>query len=141
MASAGSARQRNPLVGRGYAAVCSPNKPLPSPPEDCVEMKKILCLLFLIIFISCPTAYAGERPKEFRGLFWGTHISKVEGLVLKKDRPLSPNLPRDILEKMKETLRESRCCQISRPPANRASTCRPIPGARCFCRKARRQTS
>jgi hypothetical protein len=69
-------------------------------------MKKIFCLLFLIIFNSYPTAYAGERPKEFQGLFWGPHISKVEGLVLKKEPP-SVNLPRGILQKIKETTRES----------------------------------
>jgi hypothetical protein len=39
-----------------------------------------LLSIFLVIFISCSAAYAGERPKEFQGLFWGTHISKVEGL-------------------------------------------------------------
>jgi hypothetical protein len=69
-------------------------------------MKKIFCLLLLIIFISFSTAYAGERPKEFRGLYWGTHISKVEGLVPKKE-PLFANLPRDLSEKIKETMRES----------------------------------
>jgi len=69
-------------------------------------MKKIFCLLLLIIFLSYSAAYAGERPKEFQGLFWGTHISKIEGLVPKKE-PRFANLPRDLSEKIKETMRES----------------------------------
>lgn len=28
---------------------------------------------------------AGDRPKDFRGLLWGTDISKVPGLVLKQE--------------------------------------------------------
>lgn len=68
-------------------------------------MKKIFCLLLLIIFISSLTAYAGERPKEFRGLVWGTHISKVDGLVLQEET-VPANLPRDVLEKIKKTMRK-----------------------------------
>lgn len=67
-------------------------------------MKKIFFLLLSIIFTSYSAAYAGERPKEFGGLFWGTHVSKVEGLVLKKES--FENLPRDLLEKTKEIMRE-----------------------------------
>jgi hypothetical protein len=69
-------------------------------------MKHIFCLLFLFIFLPYSTVHAGDRPKEFRGALWGTHISKVEGLVLKKE-PAFANLPRDLSEKMKATMRES----------------------------------
>ena len=69
-------------------------------------MTRIFCLLSLIFFISHSTSYAGERPKEFLGLLWGTHISKIEGLVPKKER-LPTYLPGDFLEKTKETLRKS----------------------------------
>jgi hypothetical protein len=69
-------------------------------------MKNIFCLLFLFVFAPYPTAHAGDRPKDFQGVLWGTQVSKVEGLVPKKES-LPTNLPPDILEKIKETLRES----------------------------------
>ncbi len=68
-------------------------------------MKKTFCLLFLIALMSYATARAEERPKEFQGVIWGTHISKVDGLVLKKEPSLA-TLPREILEKIEETARE-----------------------------------
>jgi hypothetical protein len=36
----------------------------------------------LILFLFYSMAFSGERPKGFRGLTWGTHISKVQGLTL-----------------------------------------------------------
>jgi hypothetical protein len=69
-------------------------------------MKSLFCLLFLFIFIPYSPAHAEDRPKEFQGLSWVTQISKVESLVPKKE-PSFANLPRDISEKMKATMRES----------------------------------
>ena len=69
-------------------------------------MKRVLCLLLLTFLISYSTSYARERPKDFQGVLWGTPVSKVEGLVPKKEA-LPAYLPRDLLEKIKETLRES----------------------------------
>ncbi len=48
-------------------------------------MNKIFCLIILIIFSPYTTGHAEERPKEFQGLPWGTAISKVDGLVPKKE--------------------------------------------------------
>lgn len=39
----------------------------------------------LILFLCYSMAFSGEHPKDFRGLTWGTHISKVSGLVLQKE--------------------------------------------------------
>jgi hypothetical protein len=69
-------------------------------------MKNIFCLLFLFIFVPYSTAHAADRPKEFQGVFWGTHVSKVERLVPKKEA-LPTYLPRDLSERIKETRRES----------------------------------
>lgn len=41
-------------------------------------------VLFLFLFYSM--AFSGERPKSFRGLTWGTHISKVPGFVPRDER-------------------------------------------------------
>ncbi len=48
-------------------------------------MNKIICLIILLIFSPYTTGYAEDRPKGFQGLSWGTPISKVEGLVPKKE--------------------------------------------------------
>jgi hypothetical protein len=42
----------------------------------------ISLLIFLIFILFFSIAHSGERPKDFRGIVWGTHISKVPGLVL-----------------------------------------------------------
>jgi len=69
-------------------------------------MKNIFCLLFLFIFVLYSTAYAGERPREFQGVPWGTHISKVEGLAPKKE-PSFANLPTEIQQRIKEAALKS----------------------------------
>ncbi len=49
------------------------------------SMNKRMFVLFctaLILSLLLSTAFAGERPKDFRGLKWGTNISMVKGLVL-----------------------------------------------------------
>jgi hypothetical protein len=69
-------------------------------------MKSMFCLLFLFMFVPYSTVYAGERPKEFQGIYWGTHISKVEGLAVKNE-PSFANLPPAILERRKEAARKS----------------------------------
>jgi hypothetical protein len=40
--------------------------------------------LFSIMILFYSTAFSQERPKDFRGLTWGTHISKIEGLTFKE---------------------------------------------------------
>ena len=49
--------------------------------------------LFSILFLFYSTAFSGERPKYFRGLKWGVHISQVQGLVLKEEKPFVTNDP------------------------------------------------
>lgn len=58
-------------------------------------MKKRMIILFCIAFILLllySIAFSGERPKDFRGLTWGTNISKVSGLVLKEE-PIPADTP------------------------------------------------
>jgi hypothetical protein len=72
--------------------------------------KSFLVVLLLSIFILPSIASAGERPKDFRGLVWGTHISKVEGLVLHEE-PLptkSPGTPEDLHRRILETINRVR---------------------------------
>jgi len=58
-------------------------------------------ILVLSIFIFTSTASGGERPKEFRGLVWGTHISKVKDLVLQVES-FPTNAPPEVKEIYKE---------------------------------------
>lgn len=45
----------------------------------------ISLLIFSILILFYSIAFSGERPKNFRGLVWGTPISKIQGLVFEKD--------------------------------------------------------
>lgn len=59
-------------------------------------MKKrtiILSCVTFILLLFYSIAFSGERPKDFRGLKWGTHISKVQGLVLREETPFVTNDP------------------------------------------------
>lgn len=51
-------------------------------------MKQGVVIVFLIAFIITAfysVGFAGDRPRDFRGILWGTHISKIPGLVLKEE--------------------------------------------------------
>lgn len=41
----------------------------------------LLCIIVILLSFYA-IAFSQERPKDFRGLKWGTHISKVQGLAL-----------------------------------------------------------
>lgn len=56
-------------------------------------MKKRTIILFCMAFILLlfySIAFSGERPKDFRGIVWGTRISELSGFILK---PLPENSP------------------------------------------------
>ena len=48
------------------------------------RLQLLLCSFSILLLFSSP-ALSKERPKDFRGLVWGTHISKVPDLVLVKE--------------------------------------------------------
>ena len=48
----------------------------------------VLFCIPLMLLLLLSTAFSGERPKDFRGFKWGTHISEIPGLVLKDQESL-----------------------------------------------------
>lgn len=58
-------------------------------------------ILVLAVFVFTSTASGGERPKDFRGLVWGTHISKVKDLVVQVES-IPTNAPPEVKEIYKE---------------------------------------
>lgn len=52
-------------------------------------MKKGMVIGFLTAFIITAfysVSLAAERPRDFRGIAWGTHISKLQGFVLEEEK-------------------------------------------------------
>jgi len=58
-------------------------------------------ILVLSVFVFTSTASGGERPKDFRGLVWGTHISEVKDLVLQAES-IPTNAPPEVKKIYKE---------------------------------------
>lgn len=61
-------------------------------------------LIFSILSLSYSVALSAERPKEFRGMKWGVHISKVKGLIAMEEKSIVTNDPKlkKLLDKKKE---------------------------------------
>jgi hypothetical protein len=67
-------------------------------------MKKLSLVVMQVLFLFPSLIYAGDRPKEFRGLAWGTNIAKVQGLILQHEH-IPPNLPPDISKMIENDLK------------------------------------